>query len=192
MPPLIISFYTNDWEYPQHAVRLRAECEALGITNFIAERASTADYIKNTAIKPFFILEMLNKFKRPLFWVDVDAMLLQPLTTPTEECDIAACRYANENINRQWAVATLWFNYTPAALEFLAEWCAQAQNGTDEAAFDAAWRAKQSSVVVSALPNTYHFVKWSHRLEIPADTVVCHQLSKFEDKMRRKEQSSNG
>lgn len=191
MKPLIISFYTNDWEYPQHADRLRKECETLGVEHLIIEKPSTTDYIKNTAIKPFFILETLNDVKRPVFWVDVDALLLQKLVEPTEQCDIAACRYFNKNVNRDWAVATLWFNYTPAAIEFLTKWCALTANGTDEAAFDAAWKQNQSTVVICELPETYHFVKWSHRLEVPEDTVVCHQLSKFEDKMRRKEQPSN-
>lgn len=29
MLPLIVSFYTNDWEYPIHAARLKRECGRL-------------------------------------------------------------------------------------------------------------------------------------------------------------------
>ena len=36
--PLIISFYTDDWTYPQHADRLRGECDRLGLAHHIERR----------------------------------------------------------------------------------------------------------------------------------------------------------
>lgn len=189
--PLIISYYTNDWVYPEHADRFIKECQQFGLDHHVVKKPTTNNYIRNTAIKPFFIRECLINFKRPVFWVDVDAIILQPVIEPPDVFDIAACKYLNSNLNRTWAVASLWFNYTPAALAFLDEWCNRAELGTDEAAFDSAWQAIGSQVKIGVLPETYHFVKWSHRLEIPDNTVICHQLSKSEDKMRRKEKPNN-
>jgi len=187
MDPMIISFYTNDWCYPEHAARLRSECNSLSIEFYVKEMESTRDYIKNTAIKPFFIRDTLTKFRRPVVWIDVDAIILKPLDLDITGHDIGACRHMDSRLKRQWAVATLCFNYTESALNFLDTWCEQARSGTDENAFELSWQQLKDSVKIQELPPTYHFVKWSDRLVIPENTIVCHQLSKFEDKMRRKQ-----
>jgi hypothetical protein len=49
---LIVSFYTNDWEYPAHAERLRKECDALKLEHHIKEMPSAGGYLQNTCIKP--------------------------------------------------------------------------------------------------------------------------------------------
>jgi hypothetical protein len=188
MNPLIISFYTNDWEYPAHAIRLTEECKHFNLEYYIEERETTTDYIKNTAIKPFFIRDCLHKFKRPVFWIDVDALILKPIDINIKDYDLAACQYTNKNINREWAVASLYFNYTEASIMLLDYWCDHTNSGTDEASFDVAWKKIKEfkEVKVLTLPETYHFVKWSYKLDIPEDTVICHQISKSEDKLRRK------
>ena len=188
--PLVISFYTNDWEYPAHANRMAKDCVKLGVDYYIQEKKSTTDYILNTAIKPFFILECFKEFKRPLLWVDVDGILLKK---PHINCDadFAATEYQNLELNRDWAVSILWFNYTTNARIFLEKWCEQAADETatcrtDEAAFDIVWKKFKNNVIPFALPNQFCFNKWSNRLDIPDDTIFCNQLSQFEDKIRRK------
>lgn len=184
--PLIISFFTEDWEYPQHAARFKAECDALGLKYFVEQKESTKDYIKNTGIKPFFIRECLHQFRRPVFWIDIDAMLIRPVDVEMQDYDFAACKYFNRRLQREWAVATLCFNHTPNAYRFLDLWCENSLRGTDEASFDETWLAIRKEMKPLVLPNTYNFVRWSNSLEIPPDTVICHQLSKSEDKLRRK------
>jgi hypothetical protein len=186
MKNLIISFYTNDWEYPGHAKRLKNECQTLKIPNYIIEKKSTLDYIKNTAIKPFFIREALLKFRRPVVWVDVDALILKDVDINFKNYDIAACKHTNKNLNRNWGVGTLGFNYTPKSISFLNEWCESSASGTDEASFEIVWQKTKDSIKILELPEKYHFVKWSSKISAPEDTIICHQLSKFEDKMRRK------
>lgn len=184
--PLLISFFTDDWEYPEHAQRLKSECESLGIEHHIEQRESTKDYIQNTAIKPFFIRDCLDRFKRPVFWVDVDAMVLKKIEIEIIGHDIGACQYFNSKLKRDWSVASLCFNDTPRARIFLDAWCDNLKQGTDEAAFEAAWQDLKKEIKITKLPDTYNFVRWSYKLKIPEDTIICHQLSKFEDKMRRK------
>lgn len=181
----IISFYTNDWEYPAHANRLKEECELLGLDYCIEERPSTTDYIKNTAIKPFFIRDCIEKFKQPVIWIDVDALILKPINFVID-ADIHACKHKNSHVSREWAVAFLAFNYTTNSLNFINAWCNHSNKGTDENAFELAWQELKDCVEFKTLPSVYHFVKWSNSLEIPEDTIICHQLSKFEDKLRRK------
>jgi hypothetical protein len=185
--PIIISFYTNDWEYPVHAARLKLECIKLGFEHCIEERPSTKDYIQNTAIKPFFIKECLEKFKQPVLWIDVDALILKKFNITVGDEDILACKYTNTTLlKREWAVAFLGFNYTENSLKFLETWCHLTQNKTDEAGFENAWEEAKSFIKIKTLPETFHFIKWRDNLEVPEGTIICHQLSKFEDKLKRK------
>lgn len=185
--PLIISFYTDDWTYADHARRMKDDCQRLNLECYIEQRESTRDYIRNTAIKPIFVKQCLEKFQRSVLWVDVDGLMLKkfPLSDLTE--DFAACEYRNKkNLDRDWSVCMLWFNYTPGSLLLVNEWCNNAHSGTDEAAFDVAWKKLKHQVTVHKLPDHYIFSKWRSSLVVPDDTVFCNQLSQFEDKMRRK------
>jgi len=183
---LIISFYTDDWEYPNHAEQLKSTCNELGFENYIIEKPSTKNYIKNTAIKPFFIKECLEKFKRPVTWIDVDALILKKFTLDISDVDMLAC----EQHDRKWSVSFLSINYTPAALNFLTEWCNETQSKlpgkTDEAALERAWQSQKNNINIRPLPETFNFVKWSGKLTIPEDTIICIQLSTWEDKLKRK------
>jgi len=184
----IISFYTDDWEYPQHAKRMRADCSKLGLDVYVAEQESRQDYIRNTAIKPFFIKDCLEKFKIPVLWVDVDGLLLKrpERLLPWPKVDFAAVKHFTAYQGREWAVGLMWFNYTPQALALVDAWCAAAVTGTDEAAFDIAWKSMRQSVTALELPAEYHYVRWRTTVPIPTNTVFCNQLSKSPDKMRRK------
>lgn len=185
--PLIISFYTDDWIYPEHAKNLINNCENLGYEHFISHRHSTKNYLKNTAIKPFFIKECLLRFRRPLIWIDVDAIILKEFSLNVSKfTDIGACKYTNSNLNRDWAVAFLYLNYTSNTLDFITRWCEYSTRGSDEYAFDLAWKSSKGNVAFETLPEQYHFVKWKVNMEIPDDTIICHQLSQFEDKLKRK------
>ena len=186
MKPILVSFFTNDWEYPKHAERLKKECVKFNLDFYIDERPSTADYIQNTAIKPFFIKDCLNKFKRPIIWLDVDALILKSFDLDFSDADILACKHMNSHVKREWAVAFLGFNYTDATMRFIDEWCKQTPRKTDEAAFEDAWLAMGQDLKFKTLPTSFHFVKWSDRIDPPDDIIICHQLSKFEDKLRRK------
>jgi hypothetical protein len=188
--PLIISFYTIDWEYPNHAKRMQEDCTRLGLDFYIVEKSSTHDYIKNTAIKPFFIKETLEKFKRPVLWVDVDGLLLKDPGLENLDSDFAATPYQNSLLDRDWTVSILWFNYSEKSMLLVNEWCKNAVNKTDEAAFDITWKSLKSDVTVTELPLTYCFQKWRDSLVVPEETIFCNQLSKFEDKLRRKNKSS--
>lgn len=194
MQPLIISFYTNDWEYPAHAARLKKECDDLNLECYIEERPTTTDYIKNTAIKPWFIKETIEKFKRPVVWVDVDGTVLKPIKIAHPTVDFAACTYKYPKLSRDWAVGIMFFNYTNQSLTLLDCWCKNTQRlkaGTDEAEFDLAWKAMKDKVKSYTLPPEYHFIAWRDSLEIPSNTVYLNRLSKSPDKMRRKQKNGN-
>lgn len=184
--PLIISFFTDDWEYPQHAERFKADCDSFGLKHYVEQKESTKDYIRNTCMKPFFIRDCLEKFQQPVFWIDIDAVVMKKIDFTIQDYDIAACKYFNEKLKRDWAVASLCFNTTDNSRRFLDNWCENTSIGTDEATFEATWQLLRKEMKMLALPDSYNFVRWSYSLQIPEDTIICHQLSKFEDKMKRK------
>lgn len=187
--PLIVSFYTNDWEYPDYAARLKKDCETLNLECHIVERPTTGDYIRNTSIKPFFIRDTLEEFKRHILWIDCDGSLYQ---LPRElkysqikEYDFAARVYSGP-VPRAWHVGTLWFNYNDNVKKFVNDWCERSELGTDENSFEQAWKVNQHLLTVYKLPPEY-FIILNKQIPVPGpDTVVAHRLSKSPDKLKRK------
>ena len=188
-PPLIVSFYTQDWEYPKWADALRSNCEELGLRHHIKEMPTTGDYVKNTSLKSHFIFETLTTFKEPILWIDCDGSLLNRPTlldfSLVSNYDIAARRHLRPDF-RTWGVGTLWFNYTPTAVDFVNEWKTLLGEGTDEHAFEKAWQVFSNQLKVYELPDSYFHLLYKDG-DLPApNAVIVHRLSKSPDKMRRK------
>jgi hypothetical protein len=77
MNPIVISFYTK--KIPK---RLIDSCHSLGIESDIEA--------VDSALKPRFILNKLQKWNRPVLWVDADAAFLQrPDFNDFSDCDFA-------------------------------------------------------------------------------------------------------
>ena len=184
MLPLIVSFYTNDWEYPAHAERLKRECEALGLEYRVERRDSAGGYIQNTCIKPFFIREMMLSEKRPLLWVDVDGSILKrPIFFDNLNLDFAAKHMTNAR-KRVWHVGTMFFNYTVAALKLLDRWCSMSGTLTDESALEEAWRGL-NNISYTDIPANYFEVA-TGQYRPTSETVICHRLSKSPSKQQQR------
>lgn len=190
--PKIISFYTQDWQYPQHAQRLAQECDALGLEHRIECLPSTGSYIGNTCMKSTYVLRCLESETGPLLWVDVDGSVL---TYPHELVDLqgadiaARRRRAVNEYGYTWHVGTLWFSGNDASRDFARAW-SQHPTGTDENKFDQAWRGRQHTLKIWELP-AHYFVILSHanRHAVPAGTVVAHRISNSDMKRQEKAQS---
>lgn len=182
----IVSFFTEEWEYPHWANLLQQKCQEYGFNHHIEKKETTHDYIKNTALKPFFIRECRTKIKGPIVWIDVDALMIKRFELNFHNVDILAAKHHNPKLNRDWAVAFLGFNDNDIARIFLNKWCENTTSGTDENSFDLTWREIGSQIRIQTLSEQFHFVKWSNNLKVPDDTIICHQLSKSPDKLRRK------
>lgn len=72
--PLIVSYYTKDTLYQLEVQNLIASCEKWGLEHHIESITSFGSWDRNCCYKPFFIMEKMQQFKRPLFWVDADAV----------------------------------------------------------------------------------------------------------------------
>lgn len=180
MLPLIVSFYTNDWEYPEHAKRLKKECEALGLEYRIEERPSAGGYLQNTCLKPFFIRDMLEQERRPVLWIDVDGSICAvPKFFRNLAVDFAAKRMSAQR-KRTWHVGTMYFNYTPATLSFVNRWCELSGPMSDESALESLWR-ETPNITTSDIPPEYFELAIGRWQRNPA-TVIYHRISDSESK----------
>ena len=72
--PLIVSYYTQNTVYQLEVQNLIASCEKWGLEHHIEPIPSFGSWERNCCYKPFFLMEKMQQFKRPLFWVDADAV----------------------------------------------------------------------------------------------------------------------
>lgn len=170
----LISFYTKDWKYPQYAAALKADCERLSVSYRIDELPTTGSYLKNTCLKPQFILDKLNELKSPVLWVDVDASLYE-VPVCDYEADFAARRMP-EHRERTWHVGTMWFNYTPAMVSFIECWIENTGNLSDESALDKTWKDIGDTITTADLPPEYFYIEKKGQ-RIPQGTVIMHRIS---------------
>lgn len=133
--PLIISFYTVGTPYQLEIFNLISSCHTLGLDHQIEGIESRGSWEDNCAHKPFFIYEMLKKHRRPVFWIDADAVFMRkPDFSLFEQADIAVRfveRFAHD-IRFRICTASLFCNYTPKALAIMDKWCRRCQQILDQ------------------------------------------------------------
>jgi hypothetical protein len=130
MFPLVISFYTKDTPYQLDAHHLTASCQKFGIEHHIEGINSYGSWELNCAFKPFFIAEKLQTFKRPVLWVDVDAVFVQkPKSIKVFEKDFAVYSQADLSNDHPSKVrsGTVFINHTERGFHFLKTWAQECQ-----------------------------------------------------------------
>jgi len=187
--PIIISFFTPDWDYPKHAKKMQEDCDRLGLPHYIIEKQSKNDYVQNCNIKPSFIYECLLKFKNPIFWIDADGTILKlPELLLTEEIknfDIAGNR-SIENPNRIH-VGSIWLNYSDTVLKFIKEWADYVEcKSIDDAAFNGLWNKYSKDIKFYDLPAEYYYIHKNVKASIPDNTIIGHRLSSSDLKLEYK------
>ena len=177
----VISFYTQDWEYPRYAAKLAADCQRLGIDHLIEELPSSNDYLKNCNKKPGFILNKLQKIKRPVLWMDADGTICDRLDA-LDDPDIM--RYDIAGNVATWDhdkihVGSLWFNFTQAAIDVLTKWKSHLEiaDYDDDVGFNRVLDSCKDSTKIFALPQEYFLISRSLTGEVPLGTKIVHRLS---------------
>lgn len=182
--PLIVSFYTPDWLYPEHARRLAGECESLRLEHHIECRPSAGSYLSNTCQKPQFILECLN-YGKPILWVDVDASILQRPEFFTEEGYDMQARRMTPDRRRTWHVGTMYWAPTEAAVSFVDAWAKNTGEMSDESSLEVTWKQLGHTLSTRDIPPEY--------FEIPRfggpgskECVILHRLSNSPSKRQQR------
>jgi hypothetical protein len=179
MQPTIVSFYTNNWTYPLHALRLQQECKHLGLEYYIQELQDSGSWLMNTRMKTGFIRDTLNKLKKPILWIDVDGSILKLPSDIDFSVDFAA-RKKREGSDRIWHVGTMFFNYTAKSLELVERWYNADIDGSDELAFEKVWNEGWDGTCQN-LPLNYFYISRKNS-DIPDDCVIFHRLSEDDSK----------
>jgi hypothetical protein len=184
--PLVISFYTENTPYQLEVMALIASCSELGIEAEIEALPSEGSWERNCALKPFFIRKKLMEKKRPLFWVDADAIFKKkPDFSFLLKSDISfreMKRFAQDR-RFKYASGSLFLNYTRRGIEFADKWCERCQEKIDKkeglgfidqiALVELVERGEQ--VKIMALPIAYCKVFDLDAMEIdPSEIVIEH------------------
>lgn len=130
MLPMVVSFYTKDTPYALEVQNLIASCEQFGIKIDVEGIPSYGSWELNCAYKPFFILERLKRHRRPLLWVDADAIFVSMLKqSDAFTADLAVCINDSCAIDHPSKVmsGTIFIAATKEAEELLRLWCCECQ-----------------------------------------------------------------
>lgn len=124
MLPVVVSFYTLQTPYEQEVQGLIESCHKWGVEAEIEGVPSLGSWEKNCGFKPLFLLEKLDKLRRPLLWVDADGVFVQPLhRLPAFSSDIAVRMYdcPDDHVSRI-NTSTVFVHYTKEARHVLVLW----------------------------------------------------------------------
>jgi hypothetical protein len=128
--PLVISFYTKNTPYEEEIKKLLASLDRLGIESHIEGIESLGTWEKNCAYKPFFILQKMKEFQRPLLWVDADGVFLKkPDFHEWMECDISVRvnEFLPKHHESHVVANSVFVNDTEKARDLLEEWCLECE-----------------------------------------------------------------
>lgn len=182
MIPTIVSFFTNNWEYPAHAERFRRECLALGLQVELYALPDTGDWLRNLRLKPVVIQRALRELRTPILFTDVDGSVLKRPDTLDPSMDFMAIPKPPDH-PRAWYVCTLFFNYTPAGLDLASRWVLATGDWSDESALDDVWKSGEWKGRWAALPPEYLEILSTPTQAPRPNTVICTRLSKSDHKL---------
>jgi hypothetical protein len=122
MNTLFVTYYSDippSNFYSNSAVQLKKRIEELGGKIHIEQLPNLGSYAMNCLRKPKFILECLQRFNRPIIWIDADSIVNQ---LPTEFDDIDADVACVEKANGCPESALIYFNNTEKSKDFIKSW----------------------------------------------------------------------
>ncbi len=125
--PLVVSFYTLDTPYEKEVQFLIDSCRKFGIEHQIDGIPSSGSWEMNCAFKPLFLLKKLEELKRPLLWVDADAVFMQPFSfLEVFSLDLGVRLYdcPNDHPSRICS-ATVFVNSTAGGMGIVRLWAAK-------------------------------------------------------------------
>lgn len=135
----IISFYTPTYE--GEAKAFEESWQQFGYRPNVMDLQSAGSWRLNCGLKPAFVRDCLREFKEPVLWIDIDGRMRAPWDLNLEESHDVAFWFIPHRVmkrpdvphgaasgNDGIASGTMWWNYTPASLDFLDAWC-EAEKG---------------------------------------------------------------
>ncbi|MBX3385409.1 MAG: class I SAM-dependent methyltransferase [Phycisphaeraceae bacterium] len=165
--PIIVSFYTTGTPYEREVRGLIESCRALNLPHEITPVNDLGSWERNCAYKARFLSEALHRLRRPILWVDADAVLR---AAPSLVDHLSATARAGVRADTDFAIhrvdgwefasGTLFFNNTPLAAELLSRWtrlCESDPAVWDQVHLAHAWEQTVADrpLTTAWLPQTY-------------------------------------
>jgi len=156
-PFKVVSFYTSDNEYAEHARRLRMSLNRFGIAHEIVEIESLGSWEMNCAHKSNFLRDMWNASNVPIVWIDADATIEAQLTLfEAIDADVAFHKWNDH----QLASGTIYFGKSALARLLIDRWVLRCEADPvtwDQVHLQSAWCDIATSAPLRTvfLPRTY-------------------------------------
>jgi hypothetical protein len=123
--PVVVSFFTKNTPYEDEVRNLIASCKRFGLETSIDGVDSFGSWELNCAFKPFFLHQKLQELKKPLLWVDADAVFIrQPPVLDLFAADFAVRvdpELPDDHLSKVMS-GTIFVNHTDKAKEILRRW----------------------------------------------------------------------
>jgi len=131
-----ISMFTND-EYVEQAKRLVGSLDALNLPYEVFPIESNGTWTLNAQKKPIIVREALNKYRRPIVWVDADSEVLRYPEAIDDLIDtnclmaytISRCKKPSSQPNKlqrgyriKMNTAFMYFGYSDESLRLIDKW----------------------------------------------------------------------
>ncbi len=196
MKPLVVSYYTIGTPYEKEASHLASSCSKFNIDYEIIPVPNLGSWSANCCYKPKFLLELLQKYNRPLIWTDVDSVFVnKPTFFDTCKADIAVKIHhlLPNDAKSKILTGTLFINNTSKAADLLSFWEAACsiELKTDPQLFDQAILAKVlfekiPEISIAELPSGYIAIKdHPETLKLPPNEIFIlhYQASRLYQKI---------
>jgi len=198
MLPLFVNYYTLDTGYEQEVKNLIQSCEKLSLETDFVGIDSKGSWEHNCCHKPQFLLKMLEKHKRPIVWIDADAVILKkPLFFDSLECDIALRIYDDLPLEHPSKVntATVYLQNTEQVKELLKLWEARCHyvlenkigGSWDQSALRDVLFQEGSPITVKPLPDSYCTIYDKKITPLENAVILQYQASRLFKKVINKE-----
>lgn len=162
--PLVVSFYTKNTPYEKWAEELKNSCEKFGLEYDIEGVESLGSWHNNCCFKPTFLLKKIVQHKKPIFWVDADAIFLkEPILLKYLDCDLAIRPFFKPDILHKWVCSgAIYLKYNEEILDLLKKWetfCTlpklKNSDGTDQY-ISSVLHLTKPKIKIYNLPLSYH------------------------------------
>jgi hypothetical protein len=121
----VVSYFTNGYE--EDISTLVHSLQKHYIPYSIEKVEDKGSWIANANFKPTYLLEMMQRLKAPLIWIDADAEIKKyPMLFHLLDCDLGA-HYRKRGEYIELLTGTLFLNYSKSMYEVVKEWAVESE-----------------------------------------------------------------
>lgn len=175
-----VSFYTDDDIYPKYADRLVKSLDSFKLAHDVQRLPVFSSWLRTVNYKPRFCLDMLNKYRSPIVWVDCDAEIVAwPELFDYLTCDVAVCYRERPQSPHELLTGTVYLSYNSVTLSIVKQWmkeCEKYQNMDQIVLMKVLARNREA--VIHPLPFGYTKIFDAADMNDGKPVIVHHQASR--------------